>query len=205
MKNNGTASIRRSNPGFSLLEMMITIAIILILVAVVSPSLMTHVYAVRIHYAATDLSGILQRARMEASRKNTFYSVQQVAVAGNVTEVFVDIAKTGVLAAADPQVVIGTGMTVNFGPGAGAPGEAAFIAGLNFAVAGAGAVPNFNARGLPCIQVGATCPQTPGQGFIFFVSGTNQSSGNLGWAAVAVTPSGRAQVWVYDGANWTQQ
>ncbi len=200
--------LRKENGGFSLLEMVVATAIILILLAVSVPSLMSLVYTVKLGYSATNLSGVLQQARMAAASKNTFYSVSQTTLPGNVTEVFVDLGKTGTLAAADPQAVLGRQITPSFGPGSGAPGETAFVAGLGFTVAAAGSgFPSFNARGLPCLAtaLGATtCPQTPGQGFVFFLSDIGVS-GSVHWAAVTVTASGRSQIWRYDGTNWVRQ
>src|SRR5262249_55979206 len=147
MKNAWKIPVRNGVQGFSLLEMTFAVAILFTLLALVTPTLMTQVYNIRIRYSATNLSGILQRARMEAVRKNAFYSVQQTTLADNSTDVFVDIPKTGVVATSDPQVVLGNQVRVNFGAGSGAPGETAFIAGLNFTVAAAGAAPSFNARG----------------------------------------------------------
>jgi len=192
--------------GFSLLEMMITVAIILIVAALTVPTIMTQVYSVRLKYSATDLSGLLQRARMEAVRKNTFYSVQTVA--GNPVEEQV-VDKTTTAVASIPPAVMAQSVNVTFGSGSGAPGEAGFITALNFsggAASGLGGLPSFNARGLPCVATGGlTCVSTPGQGFVFFLSGTSGSSGSTGWAAVIVTASGRCQVWTYDGTNWNQQ
>ena len=186
--------------------MVVATAIILILLAVTVPSLMSLVYAVKLGYSATNLSGVLQQARMAAASKNTFYSVNRTTLAGNVTEVFVDLFKTGTIATSDPQAVLGSQITASFGPGSGAPGEAAFVAGLGFTVAAAGSgFPSFNARGLPCLaNGGVTCPQTPGQGFVFFLSDVG-ASGSVHWAAVTITASGRSQIWRYDGTNWVRQ
>lgn len=194
----------RKAPGFSLLEMAIAVTIIFILVALTVPTLMTQVYTIRIRSSATSLSGLLQRTRMEAVRRNAFYSVQQIA-GSPVLEDVVD--KTGAVVGSIPPAVMGNSVNVFFGPGSGAPGEGTLLTTLNFtAVSAAAGLPSFNARGLPCVPVGATtCPIAAGQGFVFFVSGTNGSGGGTGWAAVAVTPSGRCEVWTYSGTNWTQQ
>lgn len=191
-----------NHKGFSLLELLVAVTIIFILAALAVPSLMTQVYAIRIRYSATELSGLLQAARMESVRLNTYYSVQ--GNGGNpVVEQVVD--KTGVVAKDVPQAMMASSVAVFFGPGSGAPGEGAFVGGLNFAVAnGAAGLPSFNARGLPCVPVGVTCPVTAGQGFVFFLSRTSSTGGSSGWTAVVVTPSGRCQVWAYDGANWLQ-
>jgi prepilin-type N-terminal cleavage/methylation domain-containing protein len=206
MKSNCRVSVRSSDGGFSLLELMIAASVMLILVAMVTPKVMTEVYSVKIRYSASDLAGLLQRTRMEAVRKNTFYSLYQTALPGNVQGIYIDTtaARTGLLTPTDPQITMAGNVTAFYGPGSGAPGEAAFIGGLGFAVAGAGTTPSFNARGLPCVNP-APCAPTPGQGFVFFVSGANSSNGSQGWSSVAVTPSGRVSTWAYDGANWIQQ
>ncbi len=197
----------RSDRGFSLLELLVVIVIILTISAMAVPRLMTQVYATRIKYSATNLSGLLQQARMEAVRKNTYYSVQYVA--GNPgQEQVVDL--NTVVVATVPPAILGNTVTVAYGPGSGAPGEAALIAALNFPLgvaAGAAGLPSFNARGLPCVAPapGAACLVTPGQGFAFFLSGVSGSAAGQGWNAVAVSPSGRCQVWSYNGAAWVQQ
>jgi prepilin-type N-terminal cleavage/methylation domain-containing protein len=187
--------------GFSLLEMMIAVTIIFILVAVTVPTLMTQVYSVRIRYSAIDLSGLLQGARMEAVRKNTFYSVQGVAGSPMLEQV---VDKNGVRVSSLQRATMGSSVNVTVGAGSGAPNESAFIAGLNYAVAGGATLPSYNARGLPCVPTGLSCSANAGQGFVFFVSGTGSAAGAR-WAAVAVTPSGRTDVWTYDGSGWVRQ
>lgn len=199
-----SSSPARSQTGFSLLEMMVAATIIFILAALTVPTLMTHIYAIKVRYSATNLSGLLQRARMEAVRKNAFYSVQ--ATGGHpLIEQVVD--KNANVVTSIPPAVLGNGVAVIFGAGSGAPNEGVFLASLNFpTAAGAAGQPSFNARGLPCVATGApTCTVTPGQGLVFFLSGTSAAGGAVGWTALAVTPSGRCQVWAYDGANWIQQ
>src|SRR5579864_872233 len=176
MKGAIPIPMRKSNWGFSLLEMMIVVTIVFIMAALAVPTMMTHIYSIKVRYSATDLSGVLQRARMEAVRRNSFYSVQ--GVGGNpATEQVVD--KNTVVVASIPPVILGNGVTVNFGGGSGAPGEAAFLASFPFTIpAAAAGLPSFNARGLPCVATGApTCTVTAGQGFAFFLSGTGAAGG----------------------------
>ena len=193
-----------SSRGFSLLELLVAMSIIIILAALAIPSLLTHVYAIRIRYSATELSGLLQNTRMEAVRRNSFYSLQQVAGSNPVVEQVVD--KNGTVVTTIAPAVMSSDVNLNFGPGSGAPAEGTLLTSLNFAPAPAAAgLPSFNSRGLPCIPVGATtCPLTAGQGFVFFLSRTTGTGGANVWSAVAVTPSGRSQVWAYDGTTWIQ-
>lgn len=188
--------------GFSLLEVLVVAVIIFVLAALAVPTIITQVYAIRIRHSATTLSQQLQRARMEAVRKNSFYSLQY-ASGSPATVTIVD--KGGALVTSIPAAVLGANVNGYYGTGSGAPGESAFVASLGFVPASSLGSPSFNARGLPCVPVAATtCPMLAGQGFVFFLSGPASVTGALGWSAVAVTPSGRSQVWAYDGANWMQ-
>lgn len=192
----------KSGRGFSLIEMIVALAILMVMAAILTPLLSNVVSNVKLRYAATDLSGLIQKARIEASRKNTFYSIEQTTLATGEIAYYVDLGKNNTFAAGDPLVEMGRQVNVHSGTGSGAPGETAFATSLNFALDASAVLPKFNARGLPCILAGATCPQIPGQGFIYFLSRTSGLGAT--WASVVVTPSGRVQVWSYDGTNWNQ-
>ena len=56
----------RKYRGFSLLEMVVSVAILMILMAISAPYLMNAVYAMRLRYTAVDLSGLMQKARIDA-------------------------------------------------------------------------------------------------------------------------------------------
>jgi len=193
---------RKRGQGFSLIELVIAVSILMILAAVFTPLVSNAVSGVKLRYSATDLSGLLQKARIQAASKNTFYSIEQTTPSAGVVTYYVDLSKNNTFAAGDPLVEMGNQVNVHFGTGSGAPNEATFAAGLNFAPVSTGVPPKFNARGLPCLPAGGTCPQIPGQGFICFLS-RNTWLGTA-WASVVVTPSGRVQVWSYDGTSWGQ-
>jgi hypothetical protein len=182
--------------------MVIAVGMILALAAIFIPSASNAISMIKLRYSATDLSGLMQKARIEAAKKNTFYSIEQTTLSAGVVAYYVDLAKNNALVTGDPLVEMGDQVNVHFGRGSGAPGEAAFAGSLNFALDSSGVLPKFNARGLPCLPAGGTCPQIPGQGFIYFLS--RNSALGTSWASVVVTPSGRVQVWSYNGANWGQ-
>lgn len=192
----------KGQPGFSVLEMVIAVAMLMFLAGIIAPLMSTAVAGIKLRYSANDLSGLIQKARIEAARKNTFYSIEQTPLSAGVVAYYVDLAKSNTFVAGDPLVELGSQVSVHFGTGSGAPGETAFATSLNFALDSSGVLPKFNARGLPCLLSGGTCPQIPGQGFVYFLSRTSALGTN--WASVVVTPSGRVQVWSYDGANWAQ-
>src|SRR5712692_9391122 len=194
--------------GFSLIELMIVVAVGMILMAIGPPLMLNTISSMKLRYSVTDLSGLIQKARMQAVMKNTYYPIGTTTLSAGDVGYFVDLSpkpSSGVYVAGDPMVEMGSQVNVFAGPGSGAPGETAFITGsLTFPVAAAGVLPTFNARGLTCqLVLGNTCPQTPGQGFVYFLRRT--STFGTSWASVAVTPSGRVQVWTYDGTNWVQQ
>jgi len=189
--------------GFSLVELLVVLAIAMVLMAICPPLIMNVVSVMKTRYAATDFSSLLQKVRIEAARKNTFYPIAQSTLSSGQLVYFIDLNKDGVLDSTEPQLVFDTAVNVHFGTGSGAPGEAALVASMNLTPYASSQQPNFNARGVPCVVSGGTCPQTPGSGFVWFLS----RSGPLGanWASVAVTPSGRVRVWTHDGQNWIQQ
>jgi prepilin-type N-terminal cleavage/methylation domain-containing protein len=205
MPDLATEKSEKANQGFSLVEMMIVITVTMILGAITAPGLFNTISDISLRYSASNFAGLLQSARIQAVRKNTFYSVDQVTLASGDQGYYVDVPKSGTYTAGDPVMPLGTELTVHPGIGSGAPNETAFITSLNFAVNPGGSAPNFNARGLPCVAAGNACPQTPGQGFVVFLS-RSAVLGNLRWGAVVITPSGRVQIWTSDNnGNWIQR
>jgi prepilin-type N-terminal cleavage/methylation domain-containing protein len=198
-------TIRKNNRGFSLIEMMVVSAILLILAAVSVPALMNTVSDINLRYAATNMSGLLQTARIQAVRKNVFYGVLPVTLPNGDAAYFVNL-QGATYVPGNPVVPLGTQLQVFQGVGSGAPGEAAFVAGLGFTVVPGGVVPSFNPRGLPCSPTLVnTCPQSAGQGFVLFMRRTSRL-GDIRWASVVVTPSGRVKVYSCDGSgNWVQR
>lgn len=193
--------------GFSLIEMVVVVAIALILGAVAAPVLMNTVNTIKIRYAAVDFSGLLQKARMEAVRKNSFYPVLPTTSLGSGDNAyFADInPRDGNYQAGEPLIALGR-VTVHAGTGSGAPQESAFTGSFSFTQNSTSTKATFNARGLPCTYTSpsqTTCLEAPGYGFFYFLSGPQST-----WAAIAITPSGRVQVWAYDNSgngSWVQQ
>ena len=191
--------------GFSLIELIVVVAIILILAAMAVPRLLSTASDISLRYAASDFSGLVQSARIQAVRKNTFYTILQGNLPSGTPAYYLDLPKAGVYTNGDPALPINPAFTVWPGIGSGAPNEGAFIAGLNFTVNPGGSPASFNARGLPCIAAFNACPQTPGQGFVFFISKA-AATGGTPWAAVVINPSGHIQLWTSDvNGNWIQR
>ena len=202
---------RKKDRGFSLIEMIIVAVIIMILAAITVPRILNTISDAKLRYFATNYSGLLQSARMQAVRKNAFYTVQPTSLSTGGTGYYVHF-QGGTYAVGDPLLPLGSQITAYTGLGSGAPNEATFTSGtssngLSFAPNAGTDAPSFNARGLPCIGVPATgaCPLVPGQGFVIFLS-KSSLTGNVSWASIAITPSGHMQIWTSDSTgNWVQR
>ena len=194
----------KKTQGFSLLELMLVVTVIAILAALTVPKVVTAVNDIKLRYVATDISGLLQSARIQSVKSNSFYSIQAGALPSG-TRIYYIGKPTVAYVPGNPFVPIDPAVTITQGPATAAPNSGAFLAGLNFVVDPAADPPSFSARGLPCIGAVNACPQTPGQGFVMFMSRA-AITGNIPWLAVVVNPSAHIQIWSCDSnGNWIQR
>jgi prepilin-type N-terminal cleavage/methylation domain-containing protein len=194
---------QKKTQGFTLLEMMIALSVVMILGALAVPRMIATFNDIKLRYVATNLSGLLQSARIQSVRRNSFFSIQPGVQAGGPIY-YIDKPGAGYVAG-DPMVSIDPAVTITQGPVTAAPNAGPFLASLNFVVDPAADPPSFSARGLPCIGTPAACPQVAGQGFVMFMSRA-VGSGNTPWLAVVVNPSGHIQIWSSDRTgNWIQR
>ena len=203
----------RKQSGFSLIELLVVVAIIMVIAAMATPNIMTAIFNIRLRSAAGEVAGILQLCRERAVRNNRYYTVKPATVAGaNAAYVDLNYNSTFDNAAPTPEPLIQFPAAVNV-VSAGAPNTANLIANCctTFTPQAATILPSFNARGLPC--VGASNPPPANSlcnirdaggntvGFVYYMNQT-RPFGAVGWAAVSVTPAGRIRVWTYSGTTW---
>lgn len=189
--------------GFSLLEMIAVVAIILIVTAVAIPSAITTVRSIHLREAGTDYANLIQRVRALAIQNDNYYDVVAVQGSnGNPDTVFVDLKQTGTYAAGDPLITMSSDVLLNpSSPPALVNLENQFLpAGSNLAIVHSGGTPTFGPRGLPCAVSGGTCLalSSPAAYINYFQS---RYSGN--WEAVTVSPAGRVREWGYDENSQT--
>jgi prepilin-type N-terminal cleavage/methylation domain-containing protein len=210
--------------GFSILELIIVLSIVLVVAAMVAPRMMKVVDQQRLQLAAQDYAGLVQTARARASQDNTFYQIL-VAQQPSGPVAYVDLNGNSQLDAGEPLIQLPYQVTVtdNGVP----PGfDTAALLGrvplnletqppmLNDAGAASPGLA-FNERGLPCQRIapGANCLNAttviaggvPQVGvpvaWVTYLS-YQQSGGGVAWAAVTATPAGRIKSWSYQvGAN----
>jgi prepilin-type N-terminal cleavage/methylation domain-containing protein len=201
-------SLRRTREsGFTMVELIIVVAVVLAVTAMATPKVLQMIYNVRLRSSAYELSGLMQAARTQAIRDNKYlylcYKVIQ-----NRTRAWVAADNTcSAPGANDQQVQMGGNVTITT---SGAP------SGLNSTLLSFSpptgvlvtAKPAFNSRGLPCylssgrcssIYAGAFSSQTVS--YILYLTDSRPVGAN-GWAAVAISPAGRMQVWSYRGNSW---
>lgn len=201
---------RAATRGFSLLEMIIVIAILMIVGAITAEFVQRAAETMRLEETAINYSNLLQQARLRAVRDDKFYTVLTAATAsGNIA--FIDIAGTGIYAVGDPVMPFSSGVTPEpFGSGpALANLEAQFLPNSPGSVQTVNTTaqgPSFGPRGLPCTPTGGangTCPYLSVGGtltsYITFMENVQSQK----WEAVTVTPAGRIRQWQYDGAAWS--
>jgi prepilin-type N-terminal cleavage/methylation domain-containing protein len=197
-------SARKNDRGFSLLELCVVVAILMIVAGMVFINAVTAVHNIRLTQSATSYANLLQQARIRAVLDDTYYTV----ITDPATDppmAFVDLVKNQTYAPADPMAIFLQDVTpMAFGSG---PGRTDLISKF-LPTSGSGTVdsgdpgPTFGPRGLPCkpsAPSGGTCSSMTPTSYITFL----QNAQSAKWEAVTVTPAGRIGIWSYDGTTWS--
>jgi prepilin-type N-terminal cleavage/methylation domain-containing protein len=197
--------------GFSMLELIIVIAIMMIVAGIAVEFVQRAAQTMRLEESAINYSNLLQQARLSAVHDDKYYTVLTASGGVNGNMAFVDIAGTGIYVPGEPMMVFSTGVSPqSFGSGPNLANlEAQFLPNNPGAVQTVNTTalgPTLGSRGLPCTPTGGplgTCPYlsvggVPTSYITFF---QNTQSGN--WEAVTLTPAGRIRQWRYDGSTWS--
>jgi Tfp pilus assembly protein FimT len=194
-----------------MVELVIVVAILLIVAAIAVPNMLSFIHAARLRGAGSDLSSLLQTARMRSVQDDRFYS--SYIIAGPPQQAYVDVTGNGGTGwvVGDPLIAISAEVTPV--AAAGAPNTTNLQG--QFLPAGSGLTVKdgtttgtpviFSPRGLPCTTQSATggtvCDSAGGATafWIFF-----QDTITTSWEAVTVSPAGRVQKWQYGGNAWSK-
>jgi len=187
--------------GFTILELVVVVAVIMIVTAVSLPSFLRTIRLYQLNDAATQVAGVLKFTRYEAIRLNVSSTVglggplnARVRQAGTITNVFTDSNYDTNVQNTEKQIQL-TG-NVNLVPAGTPPGGLAAAVGVatltNVPLAN-GAIA-FDNRGAI----------TPASVSVLYVG--NVALPNLGYRAVVLLPSGSVQIWTTTDAtgNWRQ-
>jgi prepilin-type N-terminal cleavage/methylation domain-containing protein len=211
---------RRSQSGFSMVELMVVVSLALLIAGMAVPSLIRAVHGSRLRGAGNDLSGLLQVCRIRSVQDDRYYSIYLKNTNGLQQE-FVDIypqqangasgSQGATLDPRDPSIAFASEITRQ--TQASAPNTANLLSqllptnpnNLQPSDARAAATPfTFGPEGLPCkptnVTGGTICNTTGGStAYWTFL----QDNSTLDWEAVTVTPAGHIQVWSYDVGSST--
>ena len=205
-------SSRGRQSGFSMVELIVVVAIMLIVAAFATPSILSMLHSAKLQGTASDFTGLIQQARIRSVQDDRAYSLIVSPVAGATPSTgFVDLKQNGAIAAGDPEMLLPT--EVSLVAAANAPGTANLKGQLLPAAspvnpqdaASAAATPiSFSPRGLPCTPVAGACSGAglaPAAYWAFF-----QDSQTTNWEAVTISPAGRIQKWSYSAgaAAWNK-
>ena len=198
--------------GFTLLELLILLAVGLIVTAIALPIMSNVVANQKLRASMTSISGLLQNTRMVAVHDNKTKTACHCKGASCPASAephgLVYFAKDGTTCTTttvplrnDPQVELEapiTPMTAPSGPGAPPTINNSDLGLLSNPLT---TDPSFNSRGLPCLYVNpGTCATN--NGFIQYFRDDRIGSG--AWAAISITPAGRFKRWFWNGTVWTE-
>jgi prepilin-type N-terminal cleavage/methylation domain-containing protein len=175
--------------GFSLVELAVAVAIILIVSAVAIPTITRVVKNYQLNDAATRLASILKFTRFEAIRRNSPIScVNSQAVVGGPANVWSDDNGDTVEQATETQILLSQNATLI--AAASVPNTAGLATAVRVTTLTTVSPTNGSIR---FDQRGAVVPAAV---YVEYVADTSSSGG---YRAVVVLPSGSIQVWNYAG------
>ena len=190
-----------ASEGFSLLEIIVVLAIMLLLAGVAFPIFTKISYNIRLKSAATNISGLMQQARILAARQNAIYTIAIPTAGGKAC---IDLDRNGTCGSGEPVILFNSNIT----PASGAPNGSGGQPSAYVLVGDTGTTNydnattlGYSARGLPCAYVSSTC-STPAAGYFVYYLNDARPDGTTGWAAVVVTRTGRSKTYTWNGASW---
>jgi type IV fimbrial biogenesis protein FimT len=169
--------------GYSLVEMMVTLTVGLILVAVALPTMVGAIQSYRLNSTSQQIANLIELTRFTAIRRNAVMSMQ-MAVNNGSTVFFVDLNGNGTPDPNEPMVIMPSDMQLaNNQPLTPGPASFGFAPTQNF-VNQIG----FDYRGTVNYPAGG-----PIAAYFLAVGYVNQAQ--YGSRAITVTPMGQTKVW----------
>ncbi len=191
---------REMRRGFSLLELVVVVAVILVVAAMATPAILSAMNDYKLRTAASSFAGVIHKTRMQAVSDDRWYTVAR-GNSGGSDYAFADLNNNAALDAVEQNLIAYLPRGIVF-DAAGGPS----LATMNLEVTPVTGLPAFNARGLPCTPTGGTCPVIPPgggaqRGYIYYLR-QDRSLGRPAWAAVTVSAAGRVRAWTWSGNAW---
>jgi len=189
--------MKRTQAGFSLLEVLIVAAVGMVITVTAVPNMMTGISNMRLRSSMTSLAGVLQNCRVLAVKTNrhmtTHFSPQNEGILAYVKRSSV----SGPIDVHDSQVSLEAPVvrvTTPSGPGA-PPVLSNTVLGFTPETGS----PSFNPTGLPCVYSSGACAN---HGFAYYFH-DSRAQGAVGWAALSISPAGLLKKCYWHGTAWT--
>jgi len=171
--------------GYSLVETLVVVGVVLVLTAVAVPIVHQGLQTYKLGSAATDVANLIQRTRYEAIRQNTTISCRYQQQ-GNNWVMWIDLNGDGNMAPTEPQILLPSYAQV-LGPGV-APG----VASMGPAYANATSPPQTGNTYVITLDSRGTV--NPPAVYVIYL-GSQQTASTNGYKAITLTPTGRTKMW----------
>jgi prepilin-type N-terminal cleavage/methylation domain-containing protein len=188
---------RSKRAGFSLLEVLIVVAIGGVITVTALPNMTTGIANVRLRSSMTSLSGVLQNCRMIAVKENRSMTTRFLDTTYGVMAYVKRASDTSTLAVSDSQVQLQAPVSKLTAPSG--PDAPSALDNTILGFTPRTGDPSFNTTGLPCEYNAGLCTN---YGFVYYFKDV-RSTGADGWAALSISPAGRLKKWFWNGSAWT--
>jgi prepilin-type N-terminal cleavage/methylation domain-containing protein len=179
--------------GFSLIEVLIVTSVTLCIAATAIPKVVATVSNLELRAATRSAAGVLQEARSRSIKTDTFYKVRYTNTTGGGI-IYADLNNSHNPDSTDPQANMGNTVLAYSAP-SGVP--ALDTTKLGYDPQTTTSV-GFSATGQPCLS-----RNNCAIGMVIYFTDT-RAVGAPGWAAVAVSPAGRVNTWIWTGSAWSE-
>ena len=187
--------------GFSMLELMIVLAMAMTAATIAVPTMVTVLANARLHRSMGNLSSLYQNGRTLAVRGNSITQIRFQLINNNWMAFVDNGVNPGGLTSTVPQLALPVNFSKVDPPTGSEPTP------LDAATCGSTITPDttddtyFNQLGVPCQYSGGTCSSSQAYAYYFTYKGSMNMSTT--WAAMCVSPAGRVKAWYWTGDAWT--
>lgn len=189
--------MQNRNRGFSLIELLIVVAIIAVLAALAIPNFLTAMESMKLQNVMNSYTQLHRTARMQAIRGNRVVAIWPWWDAGSQQIMyFADLDNDFMPDPNEAQFIAPRSTWLQFG---GAPSNAS----MNLPASGQVFWPAYNARGMLCQYAGTNACWNAGtvRHEIYFYNHRGDWM-PVAWGAVTVVPGGRSKTWMWSGTSW---